>query len=97
MYIYIFAVMGEGRIYDMFYTVNDLINAHFQINASFLINAPSTVLKLYSTPLSNKHPLSNRRPHKNDSKILGIHSIHSVSGLINKALRILSCLISSSK
>ena len=46
VYIF-FAVMGEGRIYDMFYTVNDLINAHFQINASFLINAPSTLLKLY--------------------------------------------------
>ena len=46
--IYIFfAVLGEGRIYDMFYTVNDLIDAHFQINASYLINAPSTLLKLY--------------------------------------------------
>ena len=28
-------------------TVNDLINAYFQINASYLINAPSTMLKLY--------------------------------------------------
>ena len=46
--IYIFfTVLGEGRIYDMFYTVNDLIDAHFQINASYLINAPSTLLKLY--------------------------------------------------
>ena len=29
------------------YTVNDLINAHFQINASYVIHAPSTLLKLY--------------------------------------------------
>ena len=28
-------------------TVNDLINAHFQINASHLINAPSTLLNLH--------------------------------------------------
>ena len=28
-------------------TVNDLINAHFQINASYLINAPSTLLNLH--------------------------------------------------
>ena len=38
------------------YTVNDLIKAHFQINA------PSTLLKLYYTPLSNKRSLSNGRP-----------------------------------
>ena len=38
--------MGEGRIYDMFHTVNDLINAHFQINASFLINAPLYAAKI---------------------------------------------------
>ena len=44
------------------YTVNDLIKAHFQINASYLINAPSTLLKLYYTPLSNKRSLSNGRP-----------------------------------
>ena len=45
--IFFFTVMGEGRIYDMFCTVNDLIDAHFQINACYLINAPSTLLKLY--------------------------------------------------
>ena len=28
-------------------TVNDVINAHFQIIASYLINALSTLLKLY--------------------------------------------------
>ena len=28
-------------------TVNDLIDAHFQINVSYLINAPSTLFKLY--------------------------------------------------
>ena len=28
-------------------TVNDPLNAHFQIKASYLINAPSTRLKLY--------------------------------------------------
>ena len=44
------------------YTVNDLIKAHIQINASYLINAPSTLLKLYYTPLSNKRSLSNGRP-----------------------------------
>ena len=43
-------------------TVNDVINAHFQIIASYLINALSTLLKLYSTPLFNKRPLSDGRP-----------------------------------
>ena len=28
-------------------TVNDLINAQFQINTSYLINAPFTLLKFY--------------------------------------------------
>ena len=45
--IYLSTVMGEGRIYDMFCTVNDLIDAHFHINASYRLNAPSTLLKLY--------------------------------------------------
>ena len=38
----------------------------FHINASYLINTPSTLLKLYWMPLSNKHP------YENYSKILGI-------------------------
>ena len=43
-------------------TVNDVINAHFQINASYLINASSMLLNLYLTLHCNKHPLFNRRP-----------------------------------
>ena len=31
----------------------------------FQMNAPSTLSKLYSTPLSNKLSLSNRRPYEN--------------------------------
>ena len=37
-------------------TINDLINAHFQMKSSYLINAPSTLFKLYWMPLSNKRP-----------------------------------------
>ena len=58
------------RYFLLVYTVNDLINDHFQINASYLINTPSTWVKFYQTPLSNKRSLSNRR--ENQSKILGI-------------------------
>ena len=43
-------------------TVNDVINAHFQIRASYLINASSVLLNLYYTLLCNKHPLFNRCP-----------------------------------
>ena len=43
-------------------TVNDLINARFQINASYLMNTPSVLLKLNYTPLSKKRPLSCKRP-----------------------------------
>ena len=49
------------RLYSgHWYTVNDLINANFQINASYLINTASTLLKLYGTPLSNKRPYETR-------------------------------------
>ena len=54
-------------------TVNDLINAHFQIDAYYLLNAPSTLLELYWTPLSSKRPLSSGPPpppSENYSKIL---------------------------
>ena len=53
---------------------------------------------LINVPLSNRRPLSD-----NYSKLVGInkkgqnHSVHSVSYLINKALRISSCSMSSSK
>ena len=50
------AVGGKPRA-----TVNDLINANFQINTSYLTEAPSNLLKFFPTPLSNKRPLSNRR------------------------------------
>ena len=53
---------------------------------------------LINVPLFNRRPLS-----ENYSKLVGInkkeqnHSVHSVSYLINKALRISSCSMSSSK
>ena len=42
-------------------TVNDIINARFQLNASYLMNTPSVLLKLYYTPLFKKRPLSSKR------------------------------------
>ena len=42
------------------YTVNDLINAHFQISASYRMHTASTLLKLYWTPLFNKRPYETR-------------------------------------
>ena len=53
---------------------------------------------LINVPLSNRRPLS-----ENYSKLVGIdkkeqnHSVHTVSSLINKALRISSCSMSSLK
>ena len=38
-------------------SVNDQINAHFQIHASYLINVPSMLLKLFWTPFSNRRSL----------------------------------------
>ena len=34
-------------VFKVVITVNDVINAHFQIIASYLVNALSTLLKLY--------------------------------------------------
>ena len=53
-------------------TVNDVINAYFQIRASYLINASSVLLNLYYTLLCNKHPLFNRCPLWEWLQILGI-------------------------
>ena len=94
-WIYIF-------LYSKYCKINERINALFQINASYLINAPSTLLKFSWTPLSNKCPLS-QRAYENYSKILGIskkeqnHSTHSVTCLMNKALHMSSCSMSSLK
>ena len=72
------------------------IDSHSQINASYLINTPPTLLKFYQTPFSNTLP-SNRLPptellrNTRSQKKEQNHSIHSVSCLINEALRILSC------
>ena len=77
-------------------TVNDLINAHFQINVSYLINASSMLCVLGAPCLINA-------PYENYFRLLGIskkeqnHSIHSVSFLINKALHISSCSMLSLK
>ena len=87
-------------LYSKYCRLNERINALFQINASNLINAPSTLLKCSWTPLSNKCPLS-QRAYENYSKILGIskkeqnHSTHSVTCLMNKALHMSSCSMSS--
>ena len=40
-------VIVLGTLTKVVITVNDVINAHFQIIASYLINALSTLLKLY--------------------------------------------------
>ena len=60
--------LAEIRAKDNFCTIvnipYDLKDAHFEINTSHLRNAPSTLFKLYSTPLTNKRPLSNRRSYE---------------------------------
>ena len=75
-------------------TVNDLINAHFQINSSDLISVLFTLLEmsLITLPrrITPKYVLGTSKREQN-------HSIHSVYCLINKALRISSCPVSSSK
>ena len=43
----LFLVIVLGTLTKVVITVNDVINAHFQIIASYLINALSTLLKLY--------------------------------------------------
>ena len=40
----------------------DLKDAHFEMNASHLKKAPSTLLKLYSTPLTNKRSYERITP-----------------------------------
>ena len=78
-------------------TVNDVIDALSQTNASCLLNAPFTFSSFYSSLFSKTHA------NDNCSKLLGIikkgqnYPIYSVSCLINKGLRIVSCLMLSSQ
>ena len=91
----------------MWCTVNGLINAHFQIYASYLKHAAYLIVAPHENNskilgIENNSKIENNI-HENNSKILGIsikeqnHSTHSVSCLINRALRISSCSVSSSK
>lgn len=116
IYEYLFSIVAVGTLVLGYawlqFTVNDLIEAPYQMNVSCLINDPPPPLTTTTTtttmfncirraPLVNAPILidANRDNNFKETKQQKRenHLIHSVSWLIDRGLRIASCSKSASK